>query len=93
MITIYARGVVKEDKIEEYKEIATQMMNETRKEKGCINYTLFQDMNDPQVFCFIEHWENQECIDAHNSSAHFMELVPKMRELRLESSINFYKEV
>ena len=43
MITIYARGVVKEDKIEEYKKIATQMMNETRKEKGCINYTLFQE--------------------------------------------------
>ena len=93
MITIVAKCSVMEDKIQEYMELAKKMMEETRKEKGCINYTLYQDINDPKVFCFIEYWENQECLDGHNSSEHFLTLVPQLNKMRTESIINKFQEV
>lgn len=43
----------------------------TRKEPGNISYILYQDVNNPLKFTFVEIWKSQAAIEAHNSSAHF----------------------
>ncbi len=45
----------------------------TRKEAGNISYILYQDVNNPLKFTFVEIWKSQAAIEAHNSSAHFQE--------------------
>ena len=42
----------------------------TRLEAGCIRYDLFQDVNDPLKFTFIEEWESPAALEAHSKSAH-----------------------
>ncbi|MCT4596095.1 MAG: antibiotic biosynthesis monooxygenase [Anaeromicrobium sp.] len=94
MITIVAKGVVKEENINKFKEYAQTLVEETRKEKGCISYNLYEDINDPKIITFIEEWEDQEAIDAHVKASHFVEIVPKLRDLQeSETEVNLYKRV
>lgn len=41
---------------------------------------------------FIEEWSDQEAIDAHMASAHFMRLVPKSNERIVSSEVQLYKK-
>ena len=45
----------------------------SRAEAGCSQYDLHRDLADPQVFYVIEHWANEEVLQAHNASAHFQQ--------------------
>lgn len=82
MIKIVAKFTVKEDKIEEFKNIAGELVAETRKEKGCISYELFQELNDAKGLTFIEEWENQDTLDCHMESKHFNEIFPKLAAIQ-----------
>jgi quinol monooxygenase YgiN len=46
------------------------LLEPTRKEKGCINYTLHMDPNDKGRFMFYENWENEELWGKHLDSPH-----------------------
>lgn len=94
MITIVAKGLIKQGKTEEFKILAERLINESRKETGCISYNLYEDSNNCNILTFIEEWENSEAIMAHNSSEHFTSIVPKFGELReTQTEINLYKLV
>lgn len=94
MLKLVAKFTVKEEKIEEFKNYSKELVAETRKEKGCISYQLFQDVNDGKVLTFIEEWENQAAIDNHNNSRHITELLPKLMEtLKEEPVLNINKIV
>lgn len=43
---------------------------ETRKEKGCVSYELFQSTSDPDTFNFVERWETREHLTAHFDTPH-----------------------
>ena len=79
--------------IEEYLKLAREVVTETRKEEGCIMYTLHADINDPSILTTIEEWENEEAINQHNQSEHIRNLVPGLRKLRESTEINLYREV
>ena len=49
---------------------ATEVMRETRKEKGCISYTYSTDLEDDSVFHIFEEWESQDALDAHFKAPH-----------------------
>jgi quinol monooxygenase YgiN len=94
MITIVAKGVVKEENINTFKEYAQTLIKETKKEEGCISYKLYEDINNPKVVTFVEEWKDQEAIDAHVKAPHFVEIVPKLRDLQeSETEVNLYKLV
>lgn len=94
MITIIAKCTVKEDKIQAFKTLAKELVNESKKEEGCLSYELNQDVNNGNILTFIEQWENKEAIDSHNNSAHFKFIVPKLGELQeKESEVNLYEIV
>jgi len=42
----------------------------TRKEKGCINYNLYQSTDDPTLFIFYENWESRGDIEWHLTMPH-----------------------
>ncbi|MFL0168457.1 putative quinol monooxygenase [Candidatus Clostridium helianthi] len=94
MIRIVAQSVVKDDKREEYINLAKELIEKSRQEQGCISYGLFQDIKNPSIITFIEDWEDQKAIDLHNNTEHFKRIVPLFADLRVsKSEANFYKEV
>jgi quinol monooxygenase YgiN len=94
MIKVVCKAVLKPDvKIEEYLIIAREVISETRKEKGCISYTLHEDINEPTILTMLEEWVDEEAINKHNKSEHVLKIVPELRKLRESTEINIYREV
>lgn len=94
MITIVAKNLVKQEKIQEFKMVAEKLIIESRKEKGNISYNLYEDSNNHNILTFIEGWESEEVIKLHNSSKHFTTIVPKLGEFEeSKPEINLYKIV
>ncbi|MEH7238633.1 putative quinol monooxygenase [Bacillus sp. JJ1562] len=82
-----------ETNIEEYLTLARKVVTETRKEKGCITYTLNQDINDPTIISMLEEWEDEEALNQHDKSKHVVEIVPELRKFRESTELNLYKEL
>jgi len=94
MITIVAKNTVAADKIDLFKELASELVIESRKESGNISYSLYQDIHNPEILTFIETWKDQAAIDAHNQSPHFIKILPGLRELAAaESDVHLYAEL
>jgi quinol monooxygenase YgiN len=49
---------------------ALRMMEETRKEAGCISYSFSGDLAEGGLFRIFEEWESQQALDAHFASPH-----------------------
>ncbi|WP_042464185.1 putative quinol monooxygenase [Neobacillus dielmonensis] len=94
MIRVVCKGKLKpEANIENYLSLAREVVQETRKEKGCIMYTYHQDINDPLVLTTIEEWEDEEALQQHNQSEHIKRLVPELRKMRESTELNIYREI
>lgn len=92
MIFVVSKSIVKVDKVTEYKQQVVRLIEETRKESGCISYDLCEDIDKPNILTFIEKWESKQHLDAHMKTAHFMEIVPMLKDLRESSELSIYKE-
>jgi quinol monooxygenase YgiN len=69
--TLTAKPEYKEDVLKAIKTV----VDATRKEQGNIFYDVFEDVNNPLKFVFIETWKSQAAINSHNKSAHFNDFV------------------
>ena len=69
-LTIIANIHAKADKIDLVKAELLKLVPITRAEKGCINYDLHQDNEDPAHFTFFENWESREIWQEHMNAPH-----------------------
>lgn len=95
MIKITAKSFIKQDKLQEFIDLASQLVQETNsKDEGCISYELFQDVNAPCTMTFIEEWEDKEALDKHMASNHFTEIVPLLGAFSEKpGENNIYKKI
>lgn len=93
MILIVAKSKIKEDKIEEYKNLAKDILKGSRAEEGNISYILYQSIENPTEFTFVEEWKDQEAIDLHNKEDHFLKFAKETADLKVESSVKLYSEI
>lgn len=49
------------------KELLQNLVEQTKKEIGCLQYDLYQNKDNANEFIFHEIWENQAAFDFHNS--------------------------
>ena len=82
MITIISDNIIAQQKQQLFLSIVKQLVEESRKEKGCISYTLHQNTENPLHFCIMEQWEDENAIQQHNQTNHFKTLVPQMKDCR-----------
>ena len=68
---IVARVLVKEGKEAAFISVASVLVEATRKEPGCLFYTLYQSPLDTKQFIFYEEYKDQAAFDAHGNSEHF----------------------
>ncbi|KZL18663.1 putative monooxygenase [Pseudovibrio axinellae] len=69
-LTIIANIHAKPGQIELVKAELLKLVPITRAEKGCINYDLHQDNEDPAHFTFHENWESREIWQEHMNAPH-----------------------
>lgn len=70
MLVIAGRISIDPAKREAAIAAAVDMMEQTRKEKGCISYTFSADLSDPGEFRIFEEWEDAQALGAHMKSPH-----------------------
>ncbi len=74
-LTIIANIKTKADKVELVKTELLKLIAITRAEKGCINYDLHQDNENPAHFLFYENWESRELWQTHMGNQHLKDYI------------------
>jgi len=87
-LTIIANIKAKPDQIEFVKTELLKLIDLTRSEKGCLDYILHQDNNNPSHFLFYENWESKQFLQEHLQSDHLKEYVKNTKNSVEEFSIN-----
>lgn len=77
---------VKEDCIEQFKEITTYNHDNTRKEAGNIRFDILQNREDPTRFAMYEVFEDEAAVAFHKTTEHYKKwrdtVAPYMAEPR-----------
>lgn len=69
-LTIVANIQASSDKIDLVKAELEKLVPITRAEKGCIQYDLHRDNDNPAHFMFYENWESRELWQTHMNAPH-----------------------
>lgn len=72
-LTIVAQIIAKTGHRDLVKSELLKLIPITRREEGCINYDLHQDMENPDMFLFYENWESREFWQSHMNNTHIAE--------------------
>lgn len=62
-------------------EVATELVELSLHDKGCIDYDLYASTTEDDRFMIIETWEDEEALLRHQNSDHYKRLSPRLREL------------
>ena len=78
------------EKRTEMMQTLLSMIEPAGKEKGCLSYDVFCDLEDNQVFSVIEEWETREDLDRHIRSERFSALLGTKSLLAKPLEINIH---
>jgi len=78
------------EKRTEVMQTLLSMIEPAGKERGCLSYDVFCDMEDNHVFSLIEEWDTREDLDRHIRSERFSVLVGTKSLLARPSEINIH---
>lgn len=62
-------------------ETATELVEFSLKDKGCIGYDLYASTTEDDRYLIYETWESEEDLKRHMESDHFRRLVPRLEDL------------
>lgn len=81
MIVVHATFPIESDSREEALELVRSVAEQSRAEEGIIDYRVATDVDDPNVFRFIEQYENETAFGAHTETDHFKEFEAALPDL------------
>lgn len=61
-----------------FEELTKPLVEKSQKEKGCISYELLPDKLQPNCYLFLETWESDEALAAHEKTQHFVDFAAKL---------------
>ena len=80
--TVVARLTIKKEVVESFVQFAQKIVEETRKEAGCISYGLYKDcISQEAEFIFYEEYKDQAALDYHNKSEHLKQFFSNITPL------------
>lgn len=65
------------------KQIALQLIEQSRLEDGCISYDLFQSSSSQNCLLFCETWRDKEAFNAHLNTKHYTSIMPRIQQFRV----------
>jgi quinol monooxygenase YgiN len=83
-LRVVARIKARSDKVSAVLELLSGLVEPTCKESGCVTYQLLQNRKDPTDFTFVEEWQSDSAFDAHLSSDHIKEALPRLEGITAE---------
>jgi quinol monooxygenase YgiN len=92
-LTVVAKVIARGDAIEAVASELMKLIEPTRQEQGCIEYTLHSDNQEPAVFVFYETWENRSALDRHMNSAHFRTYISAVEGMIAEKEVHLMTRV
>ncbi len=57
--------VIQEYKIDEFVDSLRTLVSGFRKEKGCLDYSVYQDFDEERAFCIVSDWETHKAMQKH----------------------------
>jgi len=88
IVTITIKALM--EKRTEMMQTLLSMIEPAGKEKGCLSYDVFCDLEDTHVFRLIEEWETREDLDRHIRSERFSVLLGTKSLLAKPLEINIH---
>ncbi|MFZ5930463.1 MAG: putative quinol monooxygenase [Pseudomonadota bacterium] len=64
---------------------AIKVAQATRKEAGCLSYSFYSDLEDPNVFRIFEEWETEAALVAHFKTPHIAQFRTDMAHVTVLS--------
>ena len=80
-LIVFAEMFAKPGKENDLRKAVLGLIGPTRKEKGCLQYDLHADNENPAHFFFYERWASKEDLDAHSASPHLTAFGARSDEL------------
>lgn len=84
MVTVVARAKAAPGMEDAVRRELLHMVEETRKEAGCINYDLHVAADRPDHFLFYENWEEPSALERHAQAPHVLAFRARAHELLAE---------
>ena len=81
MLHVIAHIRAKREHVDTVRAVLTGFVVPTRGEAGCAVYDLFQSLDDPAHFTFVEEWTDRAALDVHSQSAHITSGRSKLKDL------------
>lgn len=81
---------VKENYIMDAIELFRKLVNETKKEEGCLQYELIEDKDHKGTFFIVELWESEEHHFNHDKTVHLSDFRINSVQM-MESQTQVYK--
>ena len=78
MVRVVAANYIKSEHIAAVEPLFREILEATRKEKGCIEYRLHVKKDEPGLYVFVEEWESMEDLKNHFETEHFKCIVPQL---------------
>jgi len=93
MLTLIANIIAKEDSIDIVKQEILKVIPYVRKENGCINYDLHQEINQENMFTLYENWETREAWNDHMKADHLIEFQKAIKEYVIETTVYQFNKI
>lgn len=71
MIVVHATFPINPEKREKALELVRELAEHSRDEDGIIEYRVATDVDDPNVFRFVERYEDEAAFGSHAETEHF----------------------
>jgi len=75
--------------VEEFLRLFEESKAQIRQMPGCLFLELWQDADQPNVYCTHSHWESAEALDAYRRSALFKRVWPATKALFAAPPLTF----
>jgi len=72
--------LAKRDCIEELKALLKSTIEKSKEEEGCLLYQVFQTKNNPVEFIVIDSWKNEEALNKHYESEHYLHFINNFQQ-------------
>jgi quinol monooxygenase YgiN len=93
-VSVVARLQAKTGMEDQVRRECFALIAPSRMDEGCITYDLYQSMDDPTVFVFIENWLSREHVEKHLEMPHCQQFDQRTEGMLIGSEeITFLKKI
>jgi quinol monooxygenase YgiN len=75
MLTVVARYVVSEGHDSTVARLLRKNAEASRAEPGCLEFSVYQEINDPRAFLLYERYTSEDTFQAHRRTLHFQNII------------------